>query len=88
MTEEQFEKAIEINDKLSALEDLADELKALDVSLTYVHKTGRDGIAECNSIYGWAIQDDVKDILNKHDKQIREEIEQLSATIKKEIEKI
>jgi hypothetical protein len=88
MTEEQFEKAIEINDKLSALEDLADELKALDVSLTYVHKTGRDGIAECKSIYGWAIQDDVKDILKKHDKQIREEIEQLSATIKKEIEKI
>jgi hypothetical protein len=88
MTEEQFEKAIEINDKLSDLENLTDELKALDVSLTYVHKTGRDGIAECNSIYGWSIEDAVKDILKKHDTQIREEIEQLTATVKKEIEKI
>lgn len=71
---------------MNALEELINELKSPDVKLTYVHKTGR-GVGECNSIY-WSMEDAVENLLEKHNKQIRDELNQMAAAINKEIEKI
>lgn len=84
MTEEQFEKAIEIHEALEVLDGYRDEITANNVSLTFVHKTGRDGIKECN-ILEWELEP-VREILEKHSKQIVAEIDSLIETTRKQIE--
>lgn len=88
MTQEQFDKAVEVNEKLHAFSDLMDELDERDVKLAYVHRTGIDGCKECDHQYDWSVEEALKEILERHDKMIREEICKLKESLLSEIPKI
>ena len=88
MTQDQFEKAVEVNETLRCLEELNDEISAFGVKLTYVRDVGREGCKECDALHGWAIEESMKKILKKHDRQIKDEIERMRLDVLKCIEEI
>ena len=84
MTEEQFNEAVRISNRIAELEKVKKEISELaDNKLTYIHK--------CGSSDGWKIigswiMKNISDILDRHDELIRQEIDEEIVKLKKEIE--
>lgn len=87
MTEKQFNEAVRINNRIGELEKVKKEISSLpNNKLSYIQKG--DSIRD-----DWEIVDRwtmrlISDILDRHDKQIREEIDEEIAKLKKEIEEL
>lgn len=84
MTEQQFNEAVRINNRIEELEKVKEEISSLpNNKLSYIQKG--DSIRD-----GWMILGGVmrliSDILDRHDKQIRQEIDDEIAKLRKEIE--
>lgn len=80
MTQEQYNRVIEINSRLSLLDSVKTELNKPDIRLDYVRKLIQVG---CDI----SVTDgDISDILDRHDKMIREEIDAEIEKLKEEIE--
>lgn len=81
MTQEQYNRAVEINNRLEELTMVKDEIGS----------TSNHFLSYCNSDYTpcaeWKMRD-ISDILDRHDKMIREEIDSEIEKLKKEIEEL
>ena len=87
MTEKQFNEALRINERMKDFVKLKDSLNpfnSLDkVKLSYIEKYKYGGKEYERIIDGTYI---ISDILSRHDKQIRQEIDEEIAKLKREIE--
>lgn len=83
MTQEQYNRAVEIKKRLDDLESVKDEIKGtVSHRLTYCEESGSSGWKVC-----WPnTMRLIGDILDKHDLMIREEIDEEIKNLKKEIE--
>lgn len=82
MTQEQYNRAVWINNRLKELEAVKKEISTPSkYLLTYCAK---DDYKPC---YRWTMVY-ISDILDRHDKMIREEIDNEIEKLKKEIEKL
>ena len=83
MTQEQFERAVEIKKRLDDLERVKEEIKGtVTHRLTYSEESGSSGWKVC-----WPnTMRLIGDILDKHDLMIRKEIDEEIERLKKEIE--
>lgn len=79
MEKEKFDKAIELYKKMFDIEDTTKELKMKGVRLTF--------ISEETPLRGW-IFDNIQEILDRHHKEIVDEINEMYDNIKKEIEEL
>ena len=79
MEKEKFEKAIELREKMRDIEEVIKELKKKGVRLTF--------ISEETPLRGW-IFDNIRETLNKHHKEIIEEVNEMYDNVKKEIEEL
>ena len=86
MTQEQYKRACQINDRLT---DLADVKKRIGsnsnekIILSYLYRSvNSNDYTHCNY---WCMRN-IADILDRHDKMIREEIDAEIESLKKEIE--
>lgn len=79
MKEEQYERAIQIHYRIDALETIKADLSRVDNKLTYVSKSNGE------ELYPYDFKH-IADILDKHDLQIRAEIDAEVESLKKEIE--
>lgn len=79
MKEEQYERAIQIHYRINALETIKADLSRVDNKLTYVSKSSGE------ELYSHHFKH-IADILDKHDLQIRSEIDAEIESLKKEIE--
>lgn len=79
MKEEQYERAIQIHYRIDALETIKADLSRVDNKLTYVSKSSGE------ELYSYNFKC-ISDILDKHDLQIRAEIDTEIESLKKEIE--
>ena len=83
MTQEQYKRAVEINKRLLELNGVLKELNYNGISLAYKYGNGRDsGLCEEYRLRP------ISDILDRHDKMIREEIDAEIEKLKKEIEEL
>ena len=87
MNKETYNKTIAINNRLSQLQKVKEELKGTYCHyLTYAVKgytfSDRDSLCSCY------IMEYISAILNKHDKMIRQEIDDEIAALNKEIEEL
>lgn len=85
MTEQQFNRACEIKDRLSALADVKKQIEGTSSHRLYYAIKDCDGNFRCCP--GWAMRT-ISEILDKHDKMIRQEIDDEIESLKKEIEKL
>lgn len=82
MTQEQYNRAVWINDRLKELEEVKKEINNPSKHLlTYCEA---DGYKPC---YKWTMKN-ISDIFDCHDKMIREEIDNEIEKLKKEIEEL
>lgn len=83
MTQEQYNRAVEIKKRLDDLERVKDVIKGtVSHRLTYSEESGSSGWKVC-----WPnTMRLIGDILDKHDLMIREEIDEEIKNLKKEIE--
>lgn len=85
MTEEQFNEAVRINNRIEQLEKVKKEISSLtNNKLSYIQKG--NSIRDDWKIVGEWTMRFIADILDRHDKQIRQEIDKEIAKLKKEIE--
>lgn len=91
MTKEQFNKAIELDDKLNRLYSAKKEIEGTTKHrLSYIEKRDRE-LGEFGgdwNICRVSTLEIIGHILDRHDKQIRQEIEDEISQIKQEIEKL
>lgn len=87
MTQEQFKNAIRLHERLEALGKVKKEIEdTWEHRLWYARRY--DPMTDTTSwetVSDWAM-DSISDILDKHDKMIREEIDEEITKIKREIE--
>lgn len=79
MKEEQYNRAIQIHYRIENLEKIKEDLSRVDNKLTYVSKSNGQ------ELYSYDFKN-ISDILDKHDLQIRSEIDTEIESLKKEIE--
>lgn len=79
MKEEQYNRAIQIHYRIKVLEKIKEDLSRVDNKLTYVRKSNGEELCS----YDFK---NISDILDKHDLQIRSEIDTEIESLKKEIE--
>lgn len=85
MTEQQFDEAIRINERIKELEKVKSEISSkVNEKLTYIKKG--DSMRDDWEIVGNWIMIGIADILDRHDILIRQEIDEEIAKLKKEIE--
>lgn len=85
MTEQQFNEAVRINSRIGELEKVKKEISSLPHNrLSYIQKG--DSIRDDWKIVGDWIMRLISDILDRHDVQIRQEIDEEIEKLKKEIE--
>lgn len=85
MTQEQFKRAVEINNKLNDLNETKKVIKEEgEHRLWYAYKSGDFG-SEWELTAQWAMRN-ISDILDKHDLMIRQEIDEKIERLKAEIE--
>ena len=77
MEKEKFDKAIELYEKMEDIEEAIKELKMKGVRLTF--------ISEETPLRGWVF-DNIQEILDRHHKEIEDEINKMYDNVKKEIE--
>lgn len=88
MTEEQYNRAVRIHDTLDRLVEVREQLGDRDKSyLSYMVTDGIDYSSKYQLLDG-KLGCCINDILEKHDKMIRVEIDEEIAKLKKEIEKL
>ena len=78
MKEEQYNRAIQIHYRINNLEKIKEDLLRVDNKLTYVNKSKGE------ELYPYDFKH-ISDILDKHDLQIRSEIDAEIESLKKEI---
>lgn len=84
MTPEQYKRAVEINDRISELEKVKKEIKETTKHrLWYAERSERDWRLTSEWIMCY-----ISEILDKHDKMIRQEIDDEIAALKAEIERL
>lgn len=84
MTEQQFNEAVRINRRIEELEKVKKEISSLpSTQLSYIQEG--DSIRDGWTILGRVMRL-ISGILDRHDKQIRQEIDDEIAKLKKEIE--
>ena len=79
MKEEQYNRAIQIHYRINNLERIKEDLLRVDNKLTYVNKSKGE------ELYPYDFKH-ISDILDKHDLQIRAEIDAEIESLEKEIE--
>lgn len=85
MTQEQYKRAVEIGNELTALNETKDNIKKTGKHrLWYAYNDGEFG-SEWRLTPEWAMRN-ISDILDKHDIMIRQEIDEEIEKLKKEIE--
>lgn len=85
MTQEQYQRAIQINNCITNLNETLDNIKgSTKHRLWYAYNDGEFG-SEWRLTPEWSMRN-ISDILDKHDLAIRKEIEEEIANLKKEIE--
>lgn len=85
MTQEQYNRAVAINRRLKELEDVKEEIKDIkEHRLSYTYKKSNGSYELCYE----SRMRYISDILDCHDKMIREEIDAEIEKLKKEIEKL
>ena len=86
MTQQQYERAVQISNRIKHLKETLDHIKDTNRHrLWYAHKS-KDGFSSDWSLTGeWAMRN-IADILDKHDLMIRQEIEDEINKLKQEIE--
>lgn len=85
MTEQQFNEAVRINRRIEELEKVKKKISSLpSTQLSYIQKG--DSICDDWKILGDWITRPISDILDRHDVQIRQEIDDEIAKLKREIE--
>lgn len=85
MTEEQFNEAVRINNRIGELEEVKKKISLSTYNrLSYIQKDG--SIHDDWKIVDEWIMKDISDILDRHDQQIRQEIDEEIEKLKKEIE--
>ena len=85
MTQEQYKRAVEIGNELTALNETKDNIKKTGKHrLWYAYNDGEFG-SEWRLTPEWAMRY-ISDILDKHDIMIRQEIDDEIEKLKKEIE--
>lgn len=82
MTQEQYNRAVWINDRLNELEEVKKEINGTSKHLVTYCK--QDDYRPC---YMFTMKY-ISDILDRHDKMIRDEIDNEIEKLKKEIEKL
>jgi hypothetical protein len=86
MTQEQYKRACQIKDRLTELADVKKRIEGRaneKIILSYLYCSGDStDYSQCNY---WCMRY-IADILDKHDKMIREEIDAEIESLKKEIE--
>jgi hypothetical protein len=80
MTEEQINKVVKIHDRIASMVTLKKKMEENPYRLTFEKVYG-------NSLGSWE-QGCIDDILKKHDKMIRQEIDERITELKEELEKL
>ena len=86
MTQEQYKRACQINERLTNLADVKKSIERIaneKIILSYLHGSAKS--TEYTHCFYWSMIH-IADILDKHDKMIREEIDAEIESLKKEIE--
>lgn len=87
MDKETYNRAVAISNRLSQLQEVKEELKdTRNHYLTYARKA--DSLGERNSLCADWRMEYIGAILDKHDKMIRQEIDNEIAALNKEIEEL
>lgn len=82
MTEEQFKRAVEINNRLKALKEVKDEIDNVEkYRLSYMYRDCDGNFTYCS---GWKMKS-IKELFDKHDRMIREEIDEEIKKLQEEI---
>ncbi len=87
MTQEQYNRAVEINNRIEALEEVKKEIKGESThKLSYLYKNDgfNSDFKPCND---WTLRN-LGEILDSHDRMIRAEIDEEIEKLKKEIEEL
>ena len=83
MEQEQFQRAVQIHERLRELTDVKDEITPTSVhKLWYAYDSSKWDLCPT-----WKMNC-IRDILDKHDKMIRQEIDEEIERLKKEIEEL
>lgn len=85
MTQEQYKKAVELNERIDELEEVKGLLK--DSSLWYAYKIKSYGLNEWK-LFAEFYMHPIRHILDKYDKMIRQEINDEIKKLKSKIEEI
>ena len=84
MTQQQFEKAVQISERMKDLESVKKEINPThEHRLCYSYKTS-DSYKVCPE---WSMRP-ISDILDKHDEMIRQEIEDELERLRREVERL
>lgn len=86
MEQEQYQRVIEINKRIEQLNQVKEEIKGVKTFLTYV-KRGQTLSCSDSVCRDWAMAY-ISNILDNHDKQIREEIDNEIKELEQEIERL
>jgi histone acetyltransferase (RNA polymerase elongator complex component) len=86
MTQEQFQRVIEINNRIEQLNQVKEEIKGVKTFLTYA-KRGQTLSGSDSTCRDWLMAY-ISNILDNHDKQIREEINNEIESLNQEIERL
>lgn len=85
MTEQQYNRACQIKDRLSELADVKKQIEGTSTHRLYFAHKDYDGDFRCCA--DWVMRY-ISEILDKHDRMIRQEIEEEIERLKKEIEEL
>ncbi len=89
MTQEQYQAAIRLHKRLEALNEVKKEIEETEKHRLWYAKRydPLTGTTEWETVSEYVMQN-ISDILDRHDKMIREEIDEEIAKIKKQIEEL
>ena len=79
MEKEKFDKAVELSRKMREIEEVFKEIKEPGVILSFVSRE--------IPLRGWVF-DNIREILDRHHKEIMDEVNEMYDNIKKEIEEL
>lgn len=83
MTDKQFERAVEISSRIKALEEVKKE-----ISETEEHRLSYSYYSSAWQLCPSWVMSQIGEILDKHDKMIRQEIDEEISTLKAEIKEL
>lgn len=88
MTQEQYQRAIEINKRLNELNQVKSEIRGESTHyLTYMRES-RSSLTDNDTPCNEYVMTFIAGLLDKHDKQIREEIDNEIKELEQEIERL